>query len=383
MTRWWTLNQAEGNRLATFSLRPMKRVHLPDVRPRLCFIAPMVGRNPGHTPTPAEILSDLFEDAGYAVASASALLNRYMRLADIVKTLIRQRNNADILIIDVYGGRSFVVEDIASQLGQQLGLRVVMFLHNSTFPQFMARFPGWARRVLGRADALITPSEFLARAIIPYRFQAQVIPNVIDLSAYKYQHRQTVSPRLFWMRRFYPYYNPKMAVRVLARVRTTMPEATLVMAGRDDGVEDEVRQLATALGVADAVRFTGFLGMEEKIREGNSADIFLNTNNVDNMPVSVIEACAMGLPVIATDVGGIRDLLTDGETALLVPDDSVEAMVEAVHRLVREPGLAGRLSANGKQLAESSSWQRVRPQWEEIFARVMAQPRSKKSENPR
>jgi len=343
----------------------------------------MVGRNPGHTPTPAEILSDLFEDAGYTVTSASDLLNRYRRLADIVKTLIRQRNSADILVIDVYGERSFVVEDIASQLGQRLGLRVVMFLHNSTFPQFMARFPGWARRVLGRADALITPSEFLARAIVPYGFQAQVIPNVIDLSAYEYRHRQTVNPRLFWMRRFYPYYNPIMAVRVLARLRATMPEATLVMAGRDDGVEDEVRQLVTELGLTDAVRFTGFLDMKEKIREGNSADIFLNTNNVDNMPVSVIEACAMGLPVIATDVGGIRDLLTDEETALLVPDDNVEAMVEAVHRLVREPGLAGQLSANGKQLAECSSWQQVRPQWEGVFTKVMAQPKRKKGENPR
>lgn len=360
----------------------MKEVRLPDIRPRLCFVAPMVGRNPGHTPTPGEILSDLFEDAGYAVTSVSSSLNRYVRLADIVGTLVRRRSSTDILIMDVYGGRSFVVEDVASQLGQRFRQRIVMFLHNGEFPDFMARFPGWTRRVLSRADALITPSEFLARAVAAYGFQAQVIPNMIDLSAYAYRHRQTVGPRLFWMRRFYPYYNPAMAVRVLAGLRSTVPGATLVMAGRDDGAEVEARRLAAELGVSDAISFPGFLGMEEKIRQADAADIFLNTNNVDNMPVSVIEAGAMGLPTIATDVGGIRDLLTDGETALLVPDNDVEAMVEAIHRLLGEPGLAGRLSASGRKLAERSSWEQVRPQWEEVFAKVMAQPTGRRSESP-
>jgi glycosyltransferase involved in cell wall biosynthesis len=122
------------------------------------------------------------------------------------------------------------------------------------------------------------------------------------------------------------------------------------------------------------VRFPGYLNMATKVREGNAAAIFLNTNHVDNMPVSVIEACAMGLPVVATNVGGIPDLLTDGETGLLVPDDDDQAMSGTVLRLLRDPELAGRLSANGRKLAERSSWKRVRLQWEQLFANVMAQP---------
>lgn len=147
--------------------------------------------------------------------------------------------------------------------------------------------------------------------------------------------------------------------------------ATLVMAGQNKGMEAEVRQLAKELALDGAVRFAGFLNMEDKIREGNDADIFINTNNIDNMPVSVIEACAMGLPVVATNVGGIPDLLTDEETGLLVPHDDVEAMVKAICRLLKEPGLAGRLSANGRRLAERVSWDQVYPQWERILADVM------------
>jgi glycosyltransferase involved in cell wall biosynthesis len=172
------------------------------------------------------------------------------------------------------------------------------------------------------------------------------------------------------MRHFYPYYNPEMAVHVLARLRTTMPDATLVMAGEDKGIEADVRKLAQELGLNGAIRFPGFLDAPSKMREGSRADVYLNTNTIDNMPVSVIEAGAMGLPVVATNVGGIPDFLTDGENALLVRDGDVDGMVRAITRLLTEPGLAARLSVNGRRLAERSSWEQVRPQWEQLLADV-------------
>ncbi len=80
---------------------------------------------------------------------------------------------------------------------------------------------------------------------------------------------------------------------------------------------------------------------------------------------------AMGLPVkVATAVGGVPDLLTDGETGLLVPDSDDRAMVQAIKRLLSESELAGRLSANGRRLAERSAWESVRLQWEQVFKEV-------------
>ncbi|MFN2513876.1 MAG: glycosyltransferase family 4 protein [Pyrinomonadaceae bacterium] len=344
----------------------------PSIRPRLGFVGHMVGRNPGYITTQGQILADLFEQASYSVVSFSPLLNKYRRLADIVVTLTRQRRNIDVLIVEVYGGLSFVAEDIASWLGRRFGHRVVMWLHGGALPEFMARFPHWTRRVLGRADVIVTPSEFLARAVATYGFQAQIVANVVDLSAYPFRLRRKVSPRLFWMRTFHPFWNPLMAVRVLARLRETIPGASLVMAGRDKGFEAEARQLASQLGLNGAVRFAGFLDLAEKVREGQGADIYINTNRIDNMPVAVVEACAMGLPVVATAVGGIPDLLKDGETGLLVPDDDDKMMVEAIKRLLNDSELAGRLSANGRRVAERSSWEQVRLRWEQLFAVLMA-----------
>jgi len=340
-------------------------------RPRLCFVGPMVGRNAGYVTTQGEILADHFRAAGYEVTSVSSAANRYARLLDIATTLVRCRRHAELVLIQVFGGPSFVVEDVASVLARLSGVRVIMHLRGGALPQFMKRFPSWSRRVMDRADVIVTPSRFLARAVEPYGYAARVIPNLVDLSVYPVRQRTHVRPRLFWMRSFHPVYNPLMALRVLWQVRTALPDATLTMGGQDKGLEASLRREAVRLGVADAVRFVGFLDRAGKTREGEAADIFVNTSRVDNTPVAVIEACAMGLPVVSTDVGGIRDLLSDGLSGLLVPDDDVQAMAEAILRLVGEPQLAERLSTNGRRLAEASSWEQVRARWQRLFAELV------------
>jgi len=348
-----------------------ERVKLRYRCPHLCFVGPIVGRHPGYVTTQGEILADLFGREGYPVIAVSTHRNRYMRLIDIVQTLIRRRNQIDIQCLQVFGGPSFVVEDIASFIGRTFDQRIIMFIHGGAMPEFMARFPRWSQRVLRRANVIVTPSEYLARVIRQYGIQARVIPNVLELQHYPFRHRRRLTPRLFWMRAFHPVWNPEMAVRVLARLKRDVPEATLVMAGQDKGMQKEIEQFVHQLRLGGAVRFVGFLDMAGKAREGDAADIFINTTRIDNMPVSVLEACAMGLPVVATAVGGIPDLLTDEETGLLVPPDDVEAMVRAIKRLLNDSELAGRLSANGRRLAERCDWTHVRPQWERLFDELM------------
>jgi glycosyltransferase involved in cell wall biosynthesis len=343
-----------------------------DRRPRLCFIGPLFGVRHGYVVTQGVRLSRHFRDAGYDVTAASSSPNRYLRLLDIVWTLVRNRRRIDIMVLHVYSGASFVVEDVASALGRRFGHRIIMLLHGGSIPEFMTSYPSWTRRVLERADAIVAPSDYLARAIGPHGFRCRIIPNVIDLDRYPFRPRREIAPRLFWMRSFHPVYNPLMAVKVLERLRATHPGATLVMGGQDKGMRAEVARFARSLGLADAVRLPGFLDMEGKLREGDAADIFVNTSHVDNMPVAVVEACALGLPVVTTDVGGISDLLKDGETALLTSDDDVEAMVGAIRLLLRDPALTARLSAAGRRLAERSGWERVRPKWEELFESLMA-----------
>ena len=338
---------------------------------RVAVVGAMVGRNPGYVTTQGEILCDGLREKGYSVVCVSSLPNRYLRVVDIINTLIWRKHDIDIICLQVYSGPSFIIADVVSKLGAIFGKPIVMALHGGLLPEFTARFPKWTCRVLNRADSLISPSNFLARTFVSYGFEVQVIPNVVNLSHYSYRHRQVIMPRLFWMRKFNAIYNPNLAVRVLAQVKEKAPEATLVMAGPGGEIESEVKRLAEELGVTRAVRFPGFLDRAEKNKEGDSADIFLNTNHIDNMPVAVVEACAMGLPIVATAVGGVPDLLTNEETGLLVPDDDEEAMAGSIFRLLKDSKLTGRLSENGRQLATHSSWDNIFPQWKGLFAEVM------------
>ena len=331
----------------------------------------MIGHTKGHVTSQGYVLSELFASEGYKTLAISKLLNRYARLADISATLIRHRKDIEIALIEVYSGPAFVVADVASFVSRRLGYKTILTLHGGNLPAFLQRFPNWTRRVLDRAHALVAPSEYLAQAVGLNGRAASIISNVIDLEAYPYRCRTRLVPRLFWMRSFHHLYNPALALKVAAGLRSEYSDVSLVMAGQDKGLQAKMQDLASTLGVGDAVRFPGFLNKTSKALEGARADIYLNSSHIDNAPVAILEASAMGLPVVATHVGGVACLLQDGENGLLVPDDDVPAMISAIRRLLHEPRLAARLSANGRNLAERSSWQKVRPLWEALLGEIL------------
>jgi len=163
-----------------------------------------------------------------------------------------------------------------------------------------------------------------------------------------------------------------MAVRVVAELSVEWPDLELVMAGADkgDGSMQQVERLAAELGVQSRVKLPGQVPKERVPDLFERADIFLNTTNIDNTPISVLEAMACGLCVVSTDVGGIPYLVQNGHDALLVPPDDAPAMAEAVRRLLRQPAAAETLSRNARQTAERCDWSRIIPQWQSIFAEV-------------
>lgn len=340
-------------------------------KPRILFVGPMLGQNPGWVPNPMEILAPLLEARGYQCMITSRIVNRYRRLMDIIHTIIMRRVEFDCLCIQVYSGPSFVVEDISSWLGALLRKPIVMFLHGGAIPIFMQKYPKWSRRVFRRAKIILTPSAYLASALDAYGFHARVIPNLLNLNEYPYRRRSSVAPALIWMRTFYSYYRPDLAVECLSHLTQEYPHATLTMAGQDKGLQFAVREQAQRLGLQKQIRFPGFLDAAGKQHEFSTHDIFLNTTQIDNMPICLLEAGAFGTPIVSTNVGGVPFLVDHEQTALLTPPDDALAMSNAVKRLLKEPGLADKLSTGGRALAEKSSPAQVIPQWEQVFADIL------------
>jgi L-malate glycosyltransferase len=342
-------------------------------KPRILLVGPMLGKYPGWVPNPAEILASKLSEEGYVCLLTSRVLNRYARLVDIVYTLFRERGKYDIVSLQVYGGASFIVEDIASRIATLLGKNIVMVLHGGDLPSFIKKFPHWSSRVLKRANIIVTPSAYLREALLPYGFESQIIPNMLDMKKYIFRPRKSVQPRLLWMRTFYDYCHPELAVEVLEQLSMRYPNAILTMAGQDKGLLEPVRKLVNGKGLQNKVRFAGFLNDEGKQLEFGSHDIYLNTNRVDNMPIAVVEAAAFGLPIVAMSVGGIPHLLEDQETGLLTNFGDVRAMVDAVCRLVEQPDLAAHISGRAREMTERSAWENVFPLWDKIYRQVLGE----------
>ena len=137
---------------------------------------------------------------------------------------------------------------------------------------------------------------------------------------------------------------------------------------KGDGSFQHAQQSAIRLGVPGLITLRHGVPKADVPNWLNTADIFLNTTNIDNTPVTVIEAMACGLCIVSTKVGGIPYLLEDGHDALLVSPNDPAAMAAAIRRILTEPGLAQNLSKNARQKAEQFDWSTVLPQWEALLS---------------
>ena len=189
--------------------------------------------------------------------------------------------------------------------------------------------------------ANVAVSGYLENEFEKSGYKTVVIPNSIDISKYPFTLRDHTRPRLLWVRSFHRQYNPNMAADVIAELLKKYPDAFLCMVGPDkDGSMEEFRNYVNQMGIESHVMITGKLSKVEWINLSRDYDFFINTTNVDNTPVSVIEAMAMGMCVISTDPGGIPYLLNDGTDSFLVKPGDHNAMADKIHQLIHNPMLA-------------------------------------------
>jgi L-malate glycosyltransferase len=195
----------------------------------------------------------------------------------------------------------------------------------------------------------------------------RTIPNFIDLERYPFRRRTTLRPRFLYLRGMRPpLYNPALTLAAFRLIQARRPEASLTMGGDDGESAAACRRLAEGMGLCN-VRFIGVVPKSDISRIADEHDVYIQSNRIDNMPVTIIEMWASGLPVVATSVGGIPYLVNDGQDGILVPSDDAQALAEACLELLCDPARAGRLSENGRRRAERLTWPEVAPAWREVL----------------
>jgi glycosyltransferase involved in cell wall biosynthesis len=259
-------------------------------------------------------------------------------------------------------------------IGRLRGTPVVINYRGGEADTFFARSLAWVRPSMARASAVIVPSGFLEAVFGKYGFATQVVPNIINLERFSVAPPGASAarpPTLLVARNLEPIYDNASALRAFAIVRASHPTARLVVAGSGP-LRAELEQLAATLGVLDAVQFTGRVDNSAMGALYQAADLMINPSLVDNMPNSVLEALASGVPVVSTNVGGVPYMVDDGKTALLVPPAAPEAMAAAIKRILDEPLLAASLREAGLRYVQQYAWSGVRPRLIGVYRACLA-----------
>ncbi|GLB50853.1 glycosyltransferase family 4 protein [Neptunitalea lumnitzerae] len=320
----------------------------------------------GKTVTTIEELGSRLELQGYAVTYASSVSNKLLRMLHMVYVFLKEAKTTNVVLIDTYSTSNFYYAVIIGRLCTLYKVSYIPILHGGNLEIRLKNNPKLSSHLFKNSKTNVAPSKFLESVFLNYGFHVVHIPNALEIENYPYKKRLNLQCKLLWVRSFATLYNPEMAVKVCEQLNSSGVNATLCMVGPDkDGSLETCKSYAESHNIP--VTFTGKLAKEEWIAMAADYDIFINTTTIDNTPVSVLEAMALGLPVVSTNVGGVPFMIENGENGLLVTSGNVEEMVAAINRLLVSTTLVETITDNAKQYTDQVDWEVVKDKWNTVL----------------
>jgi glycosyltransferase involved in cell wall biosynthesis len=284
--------------------------------------------------------------------------------------LLRELRRADVVHVFSAAYASFLLAPLPAILVARLyGKPVVLNYRSGEAPDHLRR-SALARRTLKSVDLNVVPSSFLNQVFARFGISSRVVANVCEGARFQYCERDPLRPRLLSTRNFEPLYNVGCTLRAFARVQRQYPDASLILVG-SGSTEPALREQVRELGLQH-VTFAGRVAHADIHRCYADADIYVQTPSIDNMPASVIEAFASGLPVVATRVGGVPAILEDGVHGLLAPDDDPDAVADRIIELLQDPERARRMAAAARASCQQYDWTVLRDEWIAVYRSVAA-----------
>jgi len=234
---------------------------------------------------------------------------------------------------------------------------------------------------INESDGVTAVSAYLRRETLAH-FEItrpiEVIPNFVDTRRFRRQNKshfkQALCPHgekvIVHVSNFRPVKHVPDVIRVFHRLRTEGLAIKLLLIG--DGPDRvPAEHLARELGVYEDLRF---LGKQEPIEEILSiADLFLMPSGSETFGLAALEAMACGVPVVASNIGGLPELIIEGETGYLCPLGDIEAFTDRARRILTDETLQQRMSAAARHRAEEFDTSHIVPRYEAYYEQVLAQ----------
>jgi len=317
----------------------------------------------GNNPSFIELLVPKLQTL-YSVVAASHQKNKVLRLLHMIWVLIHNHSKAKIVLIDTYSYQGFYFAWVIGILCRMLNRPYIPIIRGGDFINRIGNSPAMTRSFLKHAAHVVAPSEYMHESLQRKGMEVKFIPNFIPINDYTFKPRTQLAPRLLWVRSFHKIYNPELAIEVVSQLKSKYPSVHLTMVGPDkDGSLERCRELVKSKALEISITFTGKLSKQEIRSLAIEHDLFINTTTIDNHPVSVIEAMALGLVVVTTKVGGIPFLVTHEQEGLLVPSNDATAFVNAIERVLNNTDQAQKFQMRARTKVEQYDWAIVREHW--------------------
>lgn len=348
-------------------------------RPRIAVVAPDLSILGGQGVQALALIERLRAD-GYPVdfvpvnpAFPSSL--SWLRRLPVVRTMANQalylpslRRLRDADVVHAYSASywSFLLAPMPAMVAaRRMGKRIVLNYHSGEAADHLERWGALVHPMLKLADEIVVPSVYLQQVFMRYGYRTRVIRNIIDTAAFPFRARNPLRPRWLSIRNLQRHYRVDVVIRAFALFRQRCPEATLVVGGYGPE-EARLKALARSLG-ADGIKFVGRVEPARIPALFDAADVFVNAAEIDNQPVSILEAFAAGLPVVSTGTGDITTMLRGGNAGVLVPCGNPGALADAVERLIADPSRTTRLVRHAHDELRQYSWDAVSDGWHAAY----------------
>jgi phosphatidylinositol alpha-mannosyltransferase len=227
----------------------------------------------------------------------------------------------------------------------------------------------WRKVAIGVAVSEAAAS-FLRRAVPAA--ELEIVPNGIDVSVFSTAEPRNDLPsgrRVLWVNRLDTQKGFPVALAAFSKVLVEVPDATFVVVG--EGKDRESLRLLTEQALA-RVDMRGAVENVEVPKYHAGCELFVaSAVGQESFGMAVVEAMAAGIPVVASDIPGYREVVTDGVDGLLVPPRDPEALAAGLVRVLREPELAKRLGEAGRERARTFDWPIVVDRIEEVYGRAI------------
>ncbi|MFY0631054.1 MAG: glycosyltransferase family 4 protein [Flavobacteriaceae bacterium] len=316
--------------------------------------------------TAMETLSNHLISDDFTVYLSSDKKNKLLRLIDMCFSIIKYQHKVSYILIDTFSTDSFYFSFITAQLASFFRKKYIPILHGGNLPDRIKRSPSMSKKLFTKSYKNIAPSHYLKEAFEKEGYAVDYIPNTLKIEDFQYHKRTKIQPRLLWVRAFKDIYNPTLAIEVLHLVKKEFPEAILCMVGPEkDHTFKEVLTLTKKYQLTDSVEFTGVLPKQEWHKKSTGYDVFMNTTNFDNTPVSIMEAMALGITIVSTNAGGMPFLIENNKEGILVEKNNSRLMAESIVSLIKDNN--NQMAAKARLKAESFDWGIVKHQWFKIF----------------